>query len=49
MEPKKNIPPIVSEPLTWSSAIGLFMLNFGTLEMLVFTYIHSHPIGMVRF
>jgi hypothetical protein len=34
----KQVVPIVTLPLTWSSALGLFMLNFGTLEMLVFAY-----------
>lgn len=41
MEPRPKPPSIVQTPLTWSSAIGLFMLNFGTLEMLVFTYLEK--------
>jgi len=37
-----NSLPILPERLDWSSAIGLFLINFGTLEYLVFVFLKDH-------
>jgi hypothetical protein len=37
-----NSIPILPERLDWSSAIGLFLINFGTLDYLVFVFLKDH-------
>ncbi len=37
----RQIPLIGSEPLNWSSAIGLFILNYGVLDWHVFVFLES--------
>jgi len=34
--------PIVLDRLTWASTIGLFILDFGTLDLLVQDYLENH-------
>ena len=34
--------PIMPERLDWSSAIGLFLINFGTLDYFVFVFLKDH-------
>ena len=34
--------PILPDRLDWSSAIGLFLINFGTLDHLVFVFLKDH-------
>lgn len=34
--------PIMPDQLTWASTIGLFMLNFGTLDLQVQDYLENH-------
>jgi len=40
--PPMNSVPIMPARLDWSSAIGNFMLNFGTLEYFVFVFLKDH-------
>ena len=37
-----NPTPIMPERLDWSSAIGLFLINFGTLDYFVFVFLKDH-------
>jgi hypothetical protein len=37
-----NSIPILPERLDWSSAIGNFLINFGTLDYLVFCFLKDH-------
>ena len=34
--------PIISDRLDWSSAIGLFLINYGTLDHFVFVFLKDH-------
>jgi len=42
VNPKAAPIPIIDGSLNWSSAIGLFMLNFGHLEFQVLVYLEKH-------
>jgi len=37
-----NAVPILPDRLDWPSAIGNFLLNFGTLKYLVFVFLKDH-------
>ena len=39
--PRMSFVPILPEQLTWSSAIGNFIINFGLLDYLIFEFLES--------